>query len=179
MRTVLQRLLALPRAARSILAVLGVVIAVGLAWLSGGPPRLTLLNTALVVDYPWLRGTSALCCAAVLVLAAVATPQARARWIGLVFALLPFAVGLHLLLYQVEAADAGLRTRGLGGGHTLAWREVSSLRLGAESLTVEGGGATIRIDTADFSAEQRAALERSLARRVNEAGGGPVLTVPE
>jgi hypothetical protein len=175
----MQRLLALPRAARSIVAVLGVLAAAGLAWLSAGPPRLTLLNTALVVDYPWLRGGSALACAVVLGLAAVVAPQARARWIGLVFTLLPLGVGLHLLLYRVEAADAGLRTRGLGGGHTLAWREVSSLRLAAASLTVEGGGATLRIDTADFSAEQRAALERSLARRVNEAGGGTVLKVPE
>lgn len=179
MPAVLQRLLALPRAARTLVAALGVVIAVGLAWLSAGPPRLTLLNTALVVDYHWLRGASALACAGVVALAAWVAPQARVRLVGLVVALLPLAVGLHLLLYRVEAADSGLSTRGLGGGHTLAWREVASLRLGALSLTVEGAGAEIRIDTADFSAEQRAALERSLARRVNEAGGGTVLTVPE
>jgi len=179
MRVVLQRLVTMPHSARTLVALLGAVIAAGLAWLSAGPPQLTLLNTALVVDYPWLRGVSALACAAVVVLAAVVVPHTRARWGGLIFALLPLAVGLQLLLYRVEAADAGLRTRGLFGRHTLAWREVRSLRLGAESVTVEGPAAAVRIDTADFSADQRAALARSLARRVNEAGGGQVLTVPE
>lgn len=175
----LERLLALPRLARTALAVLGAGLAVGIGWLSAGPPHLTLLNTALVVDYPWLRGGAALACTVVLALASLVAPQTRARWIGLVAALLPLGVGLHLLLYRVEAADFGLRTRGLLGQRTVAWREVSSLRLGATSVTVEVGDASIRIDTTDFSGDQRAALARNLARHVSEAGGGSVLTVPQ
>jgi hypothetical protein len=176
---VLARLLALPRLVRWLLSLTCLVAASGLAWLSAGPPQLTLLNTSLVVDFPWARGLSALGCAAVLALAALVAPHARARLAGFVAVLLPLAVGLHLLLYRVEAGDDGLRTRGLLGQRTLAWREVQSLRLAAETVTVEGGGSEIRIDTVDFSPDQRAALARSLARRVNESGAGQVLTVPQ
>jgi hypothetical protein len=170
----------LPRPARLALGAAGIVAAVALGVLSAGPPRLTLVNAAIAIDYPWLRGASALGAALGVALFGATLPRAGWRLVVLVAALLPLGVGLHLLLSRVEASAAGLTSRGLFGTTTLAWNEIAGVSYMASSVIVQGGSATIDIDTTDFSSDQRATLERTIARRVKEGGGaGRILTVPQ
>lgn len=179
MPAVIARLQALPRPARLGIGVVILAAAVAFGTLSAGPPRFTLLNTAIVIDYPWTRGAAALGCAVAFALFAVTLARRALRTALLFAALLPVAVGWHLLLYRLEAAQDGLTARGSLGSTTLPWGQVRSVSLGTEAVVVEGESGTIRIDTADFSADQRGALERAVARRVREAGSGSVVTVPD
>ncbi len=164
---------------RAVLAGLGLLGALVLGASSGGPPRLTLANTAMVVDYPWTRGAAGLGAAGALALSAACLARAPVRRGLLLLAVLPAGVGAQLLLSRVEASDSGLRSRGLLGTTRLEWSEVArvSLRLGA--VVVEGAGRSIEVDTTDFAPEQRASLERTIARRVGELGSGRILTLPE
>lgn len=173
------RLQALPRPVRLGVGALACIVAVTLGTLSAGPPRFTLLNTAIVIAYPWTRGAAALGCAVAFALFAVTLSRPALRALLLLVALLPVAVGWHLLLYRLEAAQRGLTSRGALGSTTLPWNEIRSVSLGSGAVVVQGESATIRIDTADFSPDQRGALERSVARRVREAGSGSVVTVPD
>ncbi len=179
MRAVIARLHALARPVRLCITALALAAAVALGALSAGPPRFTLRNAAIVIDYPWTRGAAALGCAlAAALLAATLTRPALRR--ALLFAgLLPVAVGWHLLRYRLEASQAGLASRGALGTTTLGWSEVRSVSLASQAVVVEGEDAAIRVDTADFSTDQRGALERAIARRVREAGSGSLVTIPD
>ena len=179
MPAVIARLQALRRPVRLGLAALALTGALALGALSAGPPRFTLLNTAIVIDYPWTRGAAALGCAAAFALFALTLARPGLRTALLFAALLPVAVGWHLLLYRLEAAQPGLTSRGALGATTLPWTEIRSVSLHSDAVVVQGESGTIRIDTADFSADQRGALERTVARRVREGGSGSVVNVPD
>jgi hypothetical protein len=161
------------------LAATALVGALALGALSAGPPRFTLQNTAIVIDYAWQRGAAALGCALAFALFAATLARPKLRTVLLVAALLPAAVGLHLLLYRIEAAQTGLTSRGALGSATLSWAGIQSVSLRTDTVVVQGEDTTLSIDTADFSAEQRRALERTIARRVREGGSGTVLNVPD
>lgn len=175
----LDRLHALPRAVRTSIGILALVTAGVLGVASAGPPRFTLLNAAIVIDYPKLRGFAALGCALAFALVAATRARPALRFTLLVGALLPAGVAWHLLRYRLEAAQAGLTSRGAFRSTTLPWRAVGRVSLGSHTVVVEGDETTIRIDTADFTPDQQASLARSIARRVREAGTGSVLTVPD
>lgn len=164
---------------RLVLAALGLVGALTLGASSAGAPRLTLANTAIVVDYPWTRGAASLGAAAALALSAACVPRPRLRSGLLLLALLPAGAGLQLLLSRTEASAGGLRSRGLLGSTDLAWSEIAAVSLRAGAVVIEGAGRRIEVDTTDFAPEQRGALERTIARRVGEAGTGRILTLAE
>ena len=68
----------------------------------------------------------------------------------------------------------GLSLRDLRGSRRLAWRDVTRVEPEAHSLSLQGrGGERVDIDTSGFAAEQRASLERTVARRVREARAEP------
>ena len=133
-------------------------------------PRLTLLNAALRVDYGWAVGAAALGAALLLGASGVLAPRGWVRAIAMAAALAIGTLGAARLRYQLEVQPDGLRSRGLGGSTTLPWGEVTHVDRGTEALVVWGtGDAQIRIDTARFQGDQRAALERALARRIVES----------
>jgi Bacterial PH domain len=133
-------------------------------------PRLTLLNAALRVDYGWAVGAAALAAALLLVGAAVLVPRRWARAALAIGAVLIAGVGGARLRYRLEVQPAGLDSRGLTGSTTLPWAEITHVDRGTEALVVWGrGDAQIRVDTASFAGDQRAALERALARRIVES----------
>jgi PH (Pleckstrin Homology) domain-containing protein len=179
MPAVFSRLHALSRPVRLGIGAVALAASGALGILSAGPPRFTLRNTAIVIDYPATRGSAALGCALAFALFALTWARPGLGRMMLLAALLPAGVAWHLLLYRLEAAQAGLTSRGGFGSTLLSWNAVRSVRLGSSAVVVEGEGATIRVDTADFSPEQRAALERAIARRVRETGAGSVATVPD
>jgi hypothetical protein len=133
-------------------------------------PRLTLLNAALRIDYGWAVGVAALGAALLLGAAAALAPR---RWatVGLVAAAAVIAgVGSARLRYRLEIQPDGLDSRELTGSTLVPWGEVTHVDRGTEALVIWGRGETqIRVDTASFEGDQRAALERALARRIIES----------
>jgi hypothetical protein len=164
---------------RGFLAVPAGAAVIATAWLSTGPPRITLLNASVVVDYPWSRGVAAIACAAGIALLGALLRRPALRGVGFVLALGSLLVGAHLILYRLEASASAIATRGVLGTTTIGWKAVSGVELAATDVLVHGeGGTTISVDTADFAPEQRAMLERTVARHVRESGGSGVATVP-
>jgi len=97
---------------------------------------------------------------------------ARPRPLRLLAAALSIVLGLvgaGLLLYRLEALAEGLVERRLLGTVRLAWSEVTAVQTQPEALLVSGAATRVRIDTQQLSPDQRASLERTIARRVREA----------
>lgn len=165
---------------RAWLAGLAVAALAAGGYFSTRAPRITLLNASLVIDYPWPRAAAALVCAVALGTLAALQTRPVLRRIGLVLALGPLLVAGHLFRYRLEAGGSALVSRSLIGATTIAWREMRGVELGATSVLLRGGEdqRSIRIDTSDFAPEQRAIVERTLARHVREQGGTGIVTVP-
>jgi len=133
-------------------------------------PRLTLLNAALRIDYGWVVGTAALAAALLLAAAAALVPRPWARAVLVVGAVAVAGVGSARLRYRLDIEPDGLNSRELTGTTLVPWGEVTHVDRGTEALVVWGrGDAQIRVDTASFEGDQRAALERALARRIIES----------
>ena len=168
------------RPARPALTALGGALTLAGAALSVGAPRITLLNAALRIEYPWPRSAGALLAAIGVAILASLVRRVTLRRIGFVLALGPLLIAGHLLLWRLEIAASSLSFRGLFGTTSLAWPEVASIDLLAGAILVESrGGDKVSIDTTDFAADQRASVERTLARHVKEHGGpDPRIVVP-
>lgn len=157
---------------RIALIVLGAIVFVAGAYASQGPPRLTLLNAGLSVQHGWSHPAGALAAAAGAVLLAAASPQRWARVLFHALSALSILVALHLALYRVDADQGGLASRGLLGRTRIPWGEVEGVDGDAGLVVVKGKDQrTISVDTADFRPEQRATLDRTIARRVRESPG--------
>jgi hypothetical protein len=144
---------------------------VGGLLLAIGPLRAVWLNAGLRIDYPWPRGASALVAAGGAAgLAVLARPRAL-RLLAAALSVVLGLVGAGLLLYRLEALDEGLVERRLLGTVRLAWSDVTAVQTEPEALLVAGAATRVRIDTTQLSPDQRAGLERTIARRVREAGG--------
>ena len=146
--------------------------AAGLAALSFAlrPPRLTLLNAALRVDYGWAAGAAALVAAVLLAAAALAAPPRWARGAMALAAALAAVLGASRLRYRLETRPDALFARDLTGATALAWTDVTHVDRGPDVLVIWGhGDAQVRVDTSRFAGDQRAALERALARRIMES----------
>ena len=143
-------------------------------WGAAGAPRLTLSNTGLGIDYPILRTLALLAAAAAVAGLAFFLPR-RALGVAALVAVTGLSIlGLHRLAYRLEVGPVGLSVRDLRGSRRLAWREVTQVEPEAHSLLLRGrGGERVDIDTSGFTAEQRASLERTVARRVREAQAQP------
>src|SRR6185503_434699 len=94
-----------------------------------GPPRLTLVNAAVTLAYPWARSLAALAAAVAAGTAAV-LGRRWVRGIAVVLAIGSAAAGVHLLRYRVRADDSGLATRGLAGTSALAWSQIARVDSG-------------------------------------------------
>jgi hypothetical protein len=150
--------------------VASVVLIVTGAILSMGQPRFTLTNAGLNVEYPWFRGAGALLAALGAALLALVLRRRWARIAAGALAVLGAVVGAHLLAYRVEADAAGLSSRGVGWRHAVAWSAVSRVEGGPGAIVIVGTDETrIEVDTTDFAPEQRASLERTIARRIKES----------
>jgi hypothetical protein len=140
------------------------------AYASQGPPVLTLLNTGLTVHHPWRHPVGAVIAALGAALLATASPR---RWAQLIFgalAILSVVVAIHLTAYRVDTDQSGLASRGLFGGTRIPWPEVSGVDGDASQVVVTGKDQRkIRVDTTDFRPDQRATLDRTIARRVRES----------
>ena len=79
-------------------------------------------------------------------------------------------VAIHLALYRVDADQSGLASRGLLGRTRIPWGEVAGVDGDAGLVVVTGKDQRkISVDTTDFRPDQRATLDRTIARRVRES----------
>jgi hypothetical protein len=144
-----------------------IAVTAGAAAASMGAPRLTLLNADLHIAYPWTRGGAAVASAAAAAGLAMLLRRRVARVAAGAFALAAAVAAAHLLLYRVRAGAEGLEARGLLGVDRLAWASITEVRTGPGLLLLSGsGGERVRVDTTDFRAEDRATLDRTIARRL-------------
>ena len=156
--------------ARPLLRFLGGAVFVAGAYLSATEaPRFLWLNTGLSIDYPRAAAGWAMAAALGARLAALGLARgARLAAVGVVLVALVFAA--HLARYRVAVEDAGLSERGLLGTKTLAWRDVARVESGSRLVVVWGrADEQVRIDASVFPAEERARLDRTIARRVRES----------
>lgn len=159
--------------ARRITAAVLAASALALLPLSFAAPRLTLLNAAVRVDFGWLAAAAALASAALMAGAASLAPRRSLGALLAMAAVLAAAFGASRLRYRLEIGPDGLHARGLGGSTALPWTEVTRVDRGTEALVVWGpGDAQVRVDTGLLAGDQRAALERALARRIVESAQG-------
>lgn len=159
------------RARRQLLGIVGAVaLAAGLAF-AFGPPRITLLNAALLrIDYPRSQAAAALAASAGALLLALAFSRRWALAAGGVLAALGIFSALERFSYRLDADEAGLLCRRWRQETSVPWREVSRVESGPRVVVVWGRAETqIRVDTSGFRPEQRAALDRTIARRVRES----------
>jgi hypothetical protein len=155
---------------RIALVVLGAAVFVFGAYASQGPPRLTLLNAGLSMQHGWKHPAGALIAAAGAVLLATSAPRRWARVFFLALAALSLLVAVHLAAYRVDADAAALSSRGLLGKTRIPWGAVAGVDGDAGLVVVTGRDQhKIRVDTTDFRPEQRATLDRTIARRVRES----------
>jgi hypothetical protein len=151
------------------LMVAGLILVAGVPW-ALGPPHAVWLNAGLRIDYPWHRSVGALAAAGG---AATLAALLRVHFLRILAALVCAAALIlagALLLYRLEALDAGLRERGLLGTTELPWPAVASVEQEPNALAIrDASGRLIRIDTGVLTPDQRASLERTISRRVREA----------
>jgi hypothetical protein len=150
-------------------ALLGAAVAGAVA--SMGAPRLTLLNADLLIAYPWPRAAAAVASAMTAAALAFVLRPRWARVLAGAFAIAAALAGAHLLRYRVRAGADGVEARSLLGAHRLPWTAIAQVETGPGLLLLTGnGGQRLRVDTTDYRAEDRATLDRTIARRLR---GGP------
>ena len=151
-------------------ASLGLVLVAAGAFYARGGPRLTIVNTGLRVEYLWPQGAALLAAALGFGLVAWTLPR---RWMRATFvaaATLTAALAGGRFAYRLDAEEAGLSDRGLLGSTRLPWKDVRRVDAGPALILVWGPGeAQVRVNTAGFTSDQRATLDRSISRRVREA----------
>jgi hypothetical protein len=144
------------------------------AGLAFGPARVTWLNSGLRIDYPWPRGAAALFATAGSALLAALLQNRLLRLGAAVLAVVGLLLGLGLLAYRLEASETGITRAGLLGSTTIAWTDVTRVDTGASALVItDRAEAQVRVGTSDLAPEQRARLERTIARRVREGSSRP------
>ena len=149
---------------------IGAIVFVAGAYASLGPPVLTLVNAGLSVHHPWRHPVGAVGGAAAAALLALASPRRWARLIFGALATLSVLVAIHLTAYRVDADQTGLASRGLFGRTRIPWADVAGVDGDASQVVVTGKAQNkIRVDTTDFRPDQRATLDRTIARRVRES----------
>jgi hypothetical protein len=122
------------------------------------------------VEHPWFHGAGALAAAAGAALLAWTLQKRWPRVAAGVLAALGVVVGIHLLAYRLEADADGISSQGISARRTLAWPTVSRVEGGPGTIVVVGTDESrIEIDTTDFRPEQRASLERTIARRIKDS----------
>ena len=157
-------------------ALAAIAVLAGAAWLMRAPMRITLVNTTLRIDDPWTRA-AAFALAGVALAALAAAIPARRGWRGLLAACAAFvlATAAAAAFTWVEARPDVLTGRRWFLLTTIPWNEVSRVDSWRDAVVVwSGSGARVMIDARRMDAQQRAVLERSIARHVGE---GSVVSV--
>jgi hypothetical protein len=147
----------------------GAVTVVAGAIFAFGSPRLTLVNAGLRIEYPHTQAMAAAVMAAGAGLLALALRPRWARAGCAAVAAAAVAVAAQRISYRLEVDGRGVVSRQWGEQTAVAWSDVSRVESGPARIVVWGGTETrLAVDTSSFRPDQRAALDRAIARRVME-----------
>jgi hypothetical protein len=144
------------------------------AWLVRAPMRITLVNATLRIDDPWTRAGGLGFAALSAALLALAFSSRRGH--RLLFA--ACAAGLAVLGAEAGTQWLEARPDALAAGRyftrtTLPWGEIARVEARQDGVTVwAASGGAIDFDARRLTGEQRAVLDRTLARRVGGVVSG-------
>jgi hypothetical protein len=153
-------------------ALAAVAVLVAAAWLARAPMRITLVNTTLRIDDPWTRAAAFALAGCGLVALATALPGARLRiqrCLLVASAVFTLGVAAANASTWLEARPEVLTARRWFLLTTVPWNEVSRVDSWRDAVVVwSASGARVVIDARRLDAQQRAVLERTIARHVRE-----------
>ena len=157
-----------PRVAIPILLALGAASFVAYHWHGA---RLTIANVGIVVDYAPMPAIFILVCAASILVLGVLAATPLVRLAALALALATAFFGLDSLSFGITAERDALHVKGLMQRATLPWTQIAKVENEPFAVVlVDVSGQRLRLDLATFTAQQRAAFDRTLARRIWESG---------
>ena len=151
-------------------ALAAVAVLAAAAWLIRAPMRITLVNTTLRIDDPWTRAASLALAGLGLAALAAALPARRSmRGLLVACAALTHGVAAATASTWLEARPEVLTGRRWFLLTTIPWNEVSRVDSWRDAVVIwSASGARVVIDARRLDAQQRAVLERTIARHVRE-----------
>jgi hypothetical protein len=158
----------LERKPRIILIAMAVAAAAGGALGTFVPPRVTLSNTALSIDHPWPVPAGWIAIAAAPLLLAMAVRSRLGRVALALTAVVLLVQAWHAAVYRLEAGATVLEEKQALARLSIPWNQVTQVDSRAQEIAVWGPSSQILIDTARFSPEQRATIDRTIARHLRE-----------
>jgi len=155
----------------SLAAGAGLLLAAGSLPFLGATPRFVFTNDGLTIDHRPAQALAAAALALGLWLLAAALRRRRAALYGLgALGLAAAAVALDLASFRLTVDGHFVERRALVEDERIAWSEVASVESGPAAVLVRGpAGRAIRIEARAMSGDDRATLDRTIARRVRES----------
>jgi hypothetical protein len=133
-------------------------------------PRLTVLNEGFRLDYGWTALLGAALAAVGAIALAAGVRKLPARGMAAFLAVVAVVLGVRRGAWHVGADGTALTARTLTESSRIAWPEVRQVHSDTEALQVTGfGDAAIRIGISGMRPHDRATLERTISRRVQES----------
>jgi len=147
----------------AVAAVAGLVVAYA------APARLLVRNDGFQIDYGWAPLAGAVVAAiGAVALAALARPVVL-RALGALLAVAAVVLGVQRGAWQVGADRTAITARTLTETSRIAWAEVRQVHSDTAELQVVGFGDTrVAIGLSSLRPHDRATLERTISRRVQE-----------
>ncbi len=137
-------------------------------------PRLSLDNQGLVLAYPPAMAAAPSLCAVGLLALALLPGAGRARLVCGALALAVGTLAAHSWRFRIVAAKEELVVSGVLSTERVGWKGVTRVTQSPSSLVVTRvAGRPLTVTTSGLTPQQRDTLERSVARRLREAGAGP------
>jgi hypothetical protein len=155
---------------KAVLVLAAVVVAVAF-YVALGPPRVLWLNAGLEIAHEWTHGAAAVLAAAAAAGMAAVVKNRAGQVVAVLGALALGVFAVQRLTYRVDAVQDSLSLRTVLGTTRIPWSAVTRMDAAPTHLTAVSTTGAIRIGTAGLSADERAALERTVARRIREADG--------
>ena len=141
----------------------------GLAVYVFTPARLTVRNDGFLLDYAWASVAGAALAAVGAIALAAAMSQVPARAAAAVLAVAAVGLGVQRGAWQVGADRSAITARTLTDTSRIAWAEVRQVHSDTAALQITGfGDARVRIGLSGLRPHDRATLERTISRRVQE-----------
>jgi hypothetical protein len=160
------RLLAVVPARLALVAIGLLATAAATAYLTC-PAQLLLTNSGLTLTLSRHVGLGLAVCACALAGLGFLAASRRVRLLAGALSLLVLASALEVVCFRIEALGEGLHLQTTFTRTRLAWNRVTRVRVdGRVLLVVDADGRQWGMSLGRLSAGQRAALERTLARRV-------------
>jgi hypothetical protein len=155
----------------SLAAGAGILLVAGSLPFLGAAPRFVFTNDGLTIDHRPAQALAAGALALGLWLLAGVLRRRRAALYALVALGLGAAtVALDLASFRLTVDGHFVDRRALVEAERIAWSEVASVESGPAAVLVRGPGErAIRIEARAMTPDDRATLDRTIARRVRES----------